>query len=312
MGKAFSGKRRAGLVQVGVSLAVLAALVAFATKEGDALRQLHFNGSPIPAAAVLLLASLLARALRWHLLMKWSGVRNLPLSFSAKILMVSTALNIFMPAGSGDVAKSYFGYRWTGIKEKMLAVSFYDKLIALGALLPFGLLAFHHLRSPWILGVSFALLVPLLMVEGTHFPRVQAMVERGWNKIPWLNKRLDITALIEASHFSLRQKVMAYSLSVIGWIFSYSMLWLAFRFYDKLPPLSTVLSLSPVMTLGRLFPFTLNGIGTDEAIILFLFRPFVQPDLAILASALVYRVILLMVPGMAGLAFIVFGRGQVR
>ena len=34
------------------------------------------------------------------------------------------------PSGAGDVIKGYFGYKWFGGKERMLSISFVDKVIA--------------------------------------------------------------------------------------------------------------------------------------------------------------------------------------
>ena len=69
-----------------------------------------------------------------------SGADGISITFwdSFKITLVGLALNIISPAGSGDVLKSYYGYQWTGVKERMVAVSLYDKLIAI---LSLGLIA---------------------------------------------------------------------------------------------------------------------------------------------------------------------------
>lgn len=297
------------LVNIAISLLVAAALVAFVHEQGGTLRTLRFDAGPVPVAAGILVLSLLARALRWHLLMKWAGARGLTFLFAIRLLLVGAALNTFMPAGTGDVAKSYFGYKWTGIKERMLAVSLYDKLVALAALFPFGVLAWHLLGAPWLLGVSCILMLPLLAVEGMRLPGAGSAASAAWKRSSFLSRKLDIDALLAATRFRPGQLALAYGLSVAGWVLSYAMLWSAFMCYGKAVQLSTVLGLSPAMTLGRLFPFTLNGLGTDEAVILFLFKPHVQPDLAIVASALVYRIALLIVPAMFGLALILAAKG---
>ena len=55
---------------------------------------------------------------------------------------------------------------------------------------------------------------------------------------------------------------------------------------------------SPLITLARLFPFTLNGLGTDEGVMMFLFH---GDENRILAGALIYRLILILVPALVGL-----------
>ena len=45
--------------------------------------------------------------------------------------LAGITLNLFMPASSGDIAKSYYGYKWHGIKEEMLTANIFDKFMAL-------------------------------------------------------------------------------------------------------------------------------------------------------------------------------------
>ena len=45
--------------------------------------------------------------------------------------LAGITLNLFMPASSGDIAKSYYGYKWHGIKEEMLSANIFDKFMAL-------------------------------------------------------------------------------------------------------------------------------------------------------------------------------------
>ena len=76
---------------------------------------------------------------------------NIKLIDSIKLLLVGTSLNIILPSGAGDVAKGYYGYKWTGIKERMFAISLIDKLIAIGSLLFITPFAFYYSNNYLIL-----------------------------------------------------------------------------------------------------------------------------------------------------------------
>ncbi len=65
-----------------------------------------------------------------------------------------------------------------------------------------------------------------------------------------------------------------------------------------------VFSVAPLLTLIRLFPFTLSGIGSDEAALCYFFSRAGASLEEILAAALLYRFFTLILPGIAGLFFL--------
>jgi len=291
-------------VKIIISLLVLALI--FFQIEWDQLRslQINWNFEWLGIITVCLISSLMIRSERWRLLMKDGDGPNISNVGSFKILLVGSALNIIMPAGIGDVAKSYFGYKWTGIKERMLSVSLYDKIVAISSLSVLSVYSYYFTSNLWFLFVSIITLIPLLLLQNfavfeKHgpFKKVVVYLKRLANKV-------NIDEIVSNLRFSKNALVIALGLSVLGWIITYILMYLCFRICG-LETLSFefVLSMSPIITLGRLFPFTFNGIGSDEALILLLFSGGWN-DPVILVAAIVYRIIVMLFPALLGVAII--------
>ena len=68
---------------------------------------------------VFLAIGALLRALRWHYLMNSDGNKYLSFVSSFKLLTVGSALNNIAPAGLGDIAKGYFGYKRSTADSKV-------------------------------------------------------------------------------------------------------------------------------------------------------------------------------------------------
>jgi len=81
-------------------------------------------------AAILSFIQILFRAIRWWIILLTKGVK---LSTTTVFLLttVGSALNLIIPAGGGELAKSYYGYRLFGLKEEMLSSVVVDKLLGL-------------------------------------------------------------------------------------------------------------------------------------------------------------------------------------
>jgi N-acetyl sugar amidotransferase len=256
---------------------------------------------------LLLIACLLPRALRWQLLMNEAGDgRIISFSQSLKFLLVGSALNLIMPAGAGDVAKSYFGYRWTGIKERMVAVSLYDKLLAIASLAFLCLYAFIKTGDFVFILAGVASVLPILFFKSYHIfhkkPRLKGILFRMGSLV----KHLNIGDVLDQMRFSFTPTAIALVLSIIGWLLDYCLLFYCFHLFDTKVHFFSVLSYGPIMTLGRLFPFTLNGIGSDEALMIYLFsKSDVFPEITFIV-AILYRFVVMFIPAFFGLYYLYF------
>lgn len=289
-------------LQVGVSAVVLA-VVLWQLEMGRLRAVLGDLSIPMMAVVcILLVPSLGIRAYRWRYLFNTASCR-LSMSESVALLLVGVGLNLALPASTGDVAKSYFGYKWSGVKERMLAISVMDKIIALSSVavlgLPFSLWSGDALYG----GLAVVILLPGAALVA--LPWVLSVSERWRERLERLSRRLggrfDVVRFLEASRISGRSLMVAGLWSIGGWLFTYLQLFFCLMAVGGQVRVGTVLSAAPFLTLVRLFPLTLNGLGTDEAAQGFVFQQAGLTLEVIIAGALLYRLVTLIVPGLVGL-----------
>jgi len=223
---------------------------------------------------------------------------------SLKLLLVGSSLNIVLPSGTGDIAKSYYGYKWTGIKERMLAISLIDKLIAIGSILFITPFAFYFSKNYTILIAGMLSILPFIFLYYFNFFNNYKLFNIPFKFISKKIKKIDLELLITHLKIPPSKILFSFILSIIAWIVTYILLYLCFNIVGLSIPLKLVIISIPFLTLGRLFPFTLNGIGSDEALILFLFSNNEFQKEPILIAALLYRLILMFLPALIGLLFI--------
>ncbi|OXU15046.1 lysylphosphatidylglycerol synthase transmembrane domain-containing protein [Sedimentisphaera salicampi] len=247
----------------------------------------------------LLIPNYLLRAYRWRLLFQDSS-HTISLTDSSLLLFAGLGLNLFMPAGSGDIAKAYFGYRWSGVKERMVSISFLDKLIAVSSISIPGLAASLITSRPIFAALSLLAGIPLLFV--LFFVGWFSRSEKAKDFIDKrAGRKFDFQLFSRQIESSKGKLFYAVIVSVLGWAVTYFIFFICFRMIDSQISLYYVFSVSPILTLARLFPFSLNGLGSDEAVIGFLFLGSGLESEKVLAAALLYRVVLLIIPGLAGL-----------
>jgi len=252
----------------------------------------------------LLFFSIWIRAYRWQILMNDDGIQKISIYYSLKLLFIGQALNIVMPSGAGDVAKSYFGYKNTGIKERMFSVSLYDKIIAIASV---GFLAvFSTLYSgKWFYIILAAIsLAPLTAI--ILFPYFSSVI--FFNRIfQWLNAKItsiNVFEVIDHLKFSFKAIFFSTFLSLVAWIVTYQLLYLSFISFGLEINLWDVMMYSPILTLARLFPLTLNGLGSDELLMVYIFsNSGINDKSIILISSLYYRLIMILLPALPGIFY---------
>lgn len=261
---------------------------------------------PLLGAIVLLLVpSVLLRAYRWKLLFD-NRTNTIKLTGSMALLFVGAALNLVLPASTGDIAKSYFGYKWSGVKERMLSVSLLDKVIALGSISVLGIPCalyrgelVYACLSTLVLVPAFVLLMLPVLIK--HLPFCRRLFD-GATK--FIRNKFDFSKAIEQVNPSTGKLAVTLMLSVAGWLITYFQMYLCFRAVGVKIPLFYVFSVAPLVTLVRLFPFTLSGIGSDEAALAYFFTRTGIPLEGILAGALIYRFFAIIILGLTGLIFL--------
>lgn len=255
---------------------------------------------------LLLIPSTFLRSLRFKILFESNG-QKLSLFDSFRLWATGMAINLVVPATAGDLFKTYLGFRWSGVKERMVATALTDKVLALGAIGFLGLFFVGtdlsiQIRVPLLLAclISLLPLVGLLIFTSNRFRASSQLFGRKLKRI----KRFDFEkTLLESMTF--RPKLfIGFVLSILGWWVTYLQLYLSFRAFDLAVSLPEVFSAAPILTLVRLLPLTISGLGTDEATMLYLFGKSFPLEGAIFMGAIAYRLIVLVLPGLVGVLVI--------
>lgn len=298
-------------LKIFVSALIILGLIIVVGKIDIANLNVNINLTHAFLILVLLSLSLFFRAQRWKILMNDQKGKSFNIWFSLKLLLIGQSLNIIMPAGTGDIAKSYFGYKITGEKERMFSVSVFDKLLAIASI---GFLAifstFYSKNYNYLLLVLLSITPILGVLYFDKFIKIKfikKIIDKINNKI---HKKIDLYNIIYNLRFSKVAILKSTVISIIAWILTYYLLFIIFEIFNLGIPFQTVLLYSPILTLARLFPFTLNGIGSDEAVILYLFSNFSNESSIILIAALFYRLVLMILPAIPGVFLIIISKNK--
>lgn len=274
-------------------------------------KQLSFTLSwqTVLPALITLFISLFLRSWRFRYLMNLEQ-NDIKLGHfdSFKIMLTGSALNVVMPSGMGDIAKSYVAYKWSGVKERMLSVSIFDKMIAFTSLGILGFIAAIITGSLWFLSAIIISIVPIAIIFLIEKYPSNKIIQFISSKLTKINTHEVIR------HFSFSKKVTTIALfvSVLSWLFSYFILYFAFQMTNTPISFGWCVAIAPLLTIGRIFPFTFNGVGTDEAIFIYLFSSFFMVTNAsaesLLVVALIYRAFIHTLPAALGLISIISTR----
>lgn len=253
-------------------------------------------------ALAILPFSIFLRAWRWLIIMnkdeKLVSIKN-----AYYLTLVGVALNIFLPASSGDIAKSYYGYKWHGIKEEMLSSSIIDKLIALLALFIIGSVAAFALKMDWLAAFSILVMVALGLL--IFFPKVVPWRILNWGLGLFTKTQLDEDKLKTSFALPHKIKIITILISIMAWTLSYIQFYVVCLSFNVDISFTYILAIASLLNLALLFPFTLNGIGSGEVMTIYLFSLVnISPTLAILISLVYFQLLNTIIPGIFGLAII--------
>ena len=119
---------------------------------------------------------------------------------------------------------------------------------------------------------------------------------------------MNLRSYSQETDYNNRLIINCFILSIIGWLFSFGILWFAFKMVSADITISYVYMVSPILLIVRLFPFTMNGLGTDEAAIIYLFTISDITSEQLLIASLIYRLILMVLPGIVGIPILIYKR----
>ncbi len=293
--------KSSNLLKLTVSLLILFFLLFFVNFQ-VLISSLKSINAWFIVALIIIPFSIFLRAYRFMIILN-KDKKMFSIKDSYYLTLVGTALNIFMPASGGDIAKTYYGYKWHGIKEEMLSSSIVDKIMALLAIFIIGSCAAVYLDM-YLLAL-FSVICGVLLLLVVFYPNVAP-----WNLFNRLfhfltKKNLEIEKLKDSFALSNRIKLITLSISIFAWIISYLQFYVVCESLSVEISLIYILAVASLINLSILFPLTLNGIGSGEAMMVYLFSLVnISPTLAIVISLLYTQVITTIIPGLFGLVII--------
>lgn len=264
---------------------------------------------PFKSTVILILlffATFYVRAIRWYIIVNDQVFSNDPkvkVITSFKFLLIGTYLNLFLPSGSGDIAKGYFASKELGNKYRMYLTSIFDKTIAIASLFFISIICSFQAGDYNILLAGLLCTIPFLVI----IYRKKIFTLRI---IPTFIKKKS-SQIVNDKQLSSYTLLYSFALSLVGWIITYFILYYCFKLVAISIPLEVVFQKAPLITLGRLFPFTLNGIGSDEAILSFLFSDYYDNLVTFLLGALIFRILINIFPAIIGMPFFIFSKNKI-
>jgi uncharacterized protein (TIRG00374 family) len=254
---------------------------------------------------VLVAPAIFVRAWRWHYILKRKNI-YVSLATMYRITFIGSALNLFLPGGAGDVARSYYGWQSLGHKEAMLASAFSDKVVALFSLCILGFVCALNIRADEMAWVSALLAIPLgLLLYGRwRYPWV--IVSRLFRR--FLKREFDADKLIDIFHMDERTLGVTVLVSLIGWIITNATYYYACLTFSKNADLWYISAIAPLINLMRIVPVTVSGLGSADALIVVLFNTMGVLQSESLAASMTSNLALIALPGLIGASLLLFHR----
>lgn len=238
------------------------------------------------------------RAHRWAWILNQEG-RSFQVWDLFWLTFVGVALSLVVPASLGEIGRFYFGGRAFGHHEEMLSSSIADKIYGLFSVFILGAGAAFLFSFPryGFFSLGIACLMGTFLMVPHLFP---------WEVIgrfgAWVMKRpLDGVRMRQAFTLPLKRQLVVVSLSLISWLGSYFLFFLICLAFQSDISFFYLLAVAPLITVARLFPLTLSGLGSQEAVVVYLFHQAgVSSETALIVS-LVSQLILTVIPGLFGI-----------
>ncbi len=248
------------------------------------------------------------RAYRWYLLFPPSERSVAAWSHVHALTYVGSALNLVMPANSGDLARGLVGALHFGSAETYIGSAVLDKWLGLWSLCLIGAVA-ASAAQVWVAAMvlSVAVLAGWLLLFGLRWlPWQLAASLCGWaTKQPISSEELR-----ERLTLPRGGRMWLFVVALLVWSVSFVQFGLLVHALglDRGQPIPWVLF--PLMLVARLFPFAFNGLGSQEWAAVWLSRPLGLDPTASASLSLLVTVSLTAVPALIGVWCLWRGNGK--
>jgi uncharacterized protein (TIRG00374 family) len=227
-----------------------------------------------------------------------------------RLILAANAFNVVLPAKMGEIAKAYFMTRGGALSAALsFSIVIVEKMSDTLSLLlwcGFGLMVYPKRDALfWTImaGVIFGCTIGVILLGSRHLARLffkcaAQLVPTG--EIDKLH-RLEM-AWSEMQNFFWADKLRLTSVSVLSvfiWLLNLLQIWFFILALRAFAPLVATLGLAPLAVLAGLLPLTFAGIGTRDAALIFLFRPYLDvPTAAAVGVLCTARYLILAIVGL--------------
>lgn len=262
---------------------------------------------PLLVVACLVFPAILTRAWRWYFILR-SGAVEVSFASITTATLIGMALNLVLPASGGDVARSYFGWRQHGRKEAMLSSAVADKCVALLSISLLGMMSAVIIGNVQVALLISLIVLPLLVVLVWPLRFPWTVVALILNRI--LRTKFDVDVLVEMFRMKPRVLLGAFAISILGWICTNGMYQAALVCFGADVRLGYVFAVAPLINLCRILPISVSGLGSADALMVYLFAEVGVPAPVTLAAAMIINVVLIAIPGLFGGVLLGLNRGR--
>ncbi len=241
--------------------------------------------------------AVVARAWRWHFLLIRRGI---PVSLASitNATFIGMALNLFLPASAGDVVRSYYGWQQYGHKEEMLATSLSDKVVALFSLFVLGAIGGFLCGDTKLAVLAAALTIPAGIVLLIPVRWLWKMLAVFAKRV--LNRDLDVELLLRSFHMNVSTFFGAFSISIVGWMFTNLMYFLAVWAVGARIGMGYTFAIAPLINILRMLPISISGLGSADALMVQLLERAGIAKHFTLAASMIVNLTLIVLPGAIG------------
>ena len=263
----------------------------------------------LAAGLAMVIPLTLATAWRFQVLSR----RALGLGQATRLILSSSTLNLVLPSKMGDIAKAYvLTGRHGQDPRRALSVVVLEKMLDMASLLVWGLGALLWVGpgDPWLLLGAAAVagllgLLVLLIAPLPLAPRLMALLGRVLPSRIGRPARDFSTEWAGVTGWFWREPTRGVGIVVLSlaiWAGHLAQFWLFARGVGSNVPLVDNMAFATLSILVGLAPFTMAGIGTRDAAIIFFYRHWLQPGQGAVLGVL--ATMRYLIPAVAGLPFI--------
>ena len=255
---------------------------------------LHSDKQWLTLSVAMIVPITYLRAVRFYYVAPRGALPNTLEAF--RLTLVASALNVFLPAKAGDLAKGYFLARRGATSPAIaLATVVYERLCDVFALITWCVIGWV-VADPVVSGVPQALWPALAVLGGFCF--VLCFFERPGRAVPMLARRLLPHDRLRKLHDladgwpglqrmlgGRRRWIVGYSLML--WLTHLVQIWLFTFALSARLPFTVVTSLSAVALMAGQIPFTFAGLGARDVLLVVLLGRYLTRESAAAMGVLI-------------------------